>query len=109
MENVTYFVYGRKKFFYSFVIFLLLLCQSNSKNTSYDISKTKILNISCNSSSSIIANDSTNCRLKQEVGDDVSVLRVEYPPSSQQPARLIGHKSCKSGDLDFSKVHVTSR
>ena len=44
--------------------------------------------------------------MEQEFGDDLRVCLPERPLQSRLPATFSGHKSCETGDINFSYCHV---
>ena len=46
--------------------------------------------------------------MEQEFGDDLRVCLPERPLQSRFPATFSGHKSCETGDINFSNCHVIS-
>lgn len=50
----------------------------------------------------------TPFRCKQEAGDNLSVCLLNLFPEINHPAKFTGHKSCNSGNINFSNYHVIS-
>ena len=44
--------------------------------------------------------------MELESGDDLRVYLLECPLQSRLPGMFSGHKSCETGDINFSNCHV---